>query len=162
MPVEGSYHLEREAWDLFKQASDPEADTYGLRMSGNAWIVWGSWARALQNSGNHMYRAPDQLHWDIFNDGGHRGFAYAVNSILEGVAPEFDQVQSVAGEFGDPFSAGKMATYWTGGGVGGRFRASRIASPGVLAPSRRVIAAAPRTTSRTRVNTAPPRPKRTA
>ena len=118
MPVEGSFHLEREAWDLFMQATDEEAGTYGLRMASNAWIVWGSWARALQNSGNHMYRAPDQLHWDAFNDGGDRGFAYAVNSILEGVAPQFDQLQQVAGEFGDPFSAGKMATYWTGGGVG--------------------------------------------
>ncbi|MYA60433.1 MAG: carbohydrate ABC transporter substrate-binding protein [Chloroflexi bacterium] len=119
MPVEGSYHLEREAADLFAQSSDPEAGTYGVRMSSNAWIVWGSWARALQGSGNHMYRAPDQLHWDIFNDGGDRGFAYAVNTVLDGVAPPFDQVQQIAGEFGDPFSAGKMATYWTGGGVGG-------------------------------------------
>ncbi|MCY3958232.1 MAG: ABC transporter substrate-binding protein [Chloroflexi bacterium] len=118
MPVEGSFHLEREAWDLYMQASDPETGTWGLRMASNAWIVWGSWARALQNSGNHMYRAPDQLHWDIFNDGGDRGFAYAVNSVLEGVAPPFDQLQQIAGEFGDPFSAGKMATYWTGGGVG--------------------------------------------
>ena len=118
MPVEGSFHLEREAWDLYMQASDPEAGTYGLRMASNAWIVWGSWARALQNSGNHMYRAPDQLHWDIFNDGGDRGFTYAVNSVWDGVAPPFDQIQQIAGEFGDPFSAGKMATYWTGGGVG--------------------------------------------
>ena len=71
-----------------------------------------------RTAGITLYRAPDQLHWDAFNDGGDRGFAYAVNSILEGVAPQFDQLQQVAGEFGDPFSAGKMATYWTGGGVG--------------------------------------------
>ena len=29
MPVEGSFHLEREAWDLFMQASDEETGTYG-------------------------------------------------------------------------------------------------------------------------------------
>ncbi len=119
MPVEGSFHLEREAWDLFMQATDPETDTWGLRMGGNAWILWGSWARAMQNSGNHMYRAPNQLEWDIFNDGGDRGFALAVQTITDGVAPAFDQIQSIAGEFGSPFAAGKMARYWTGGGEGG-------------------------------------------
>ena len=118
MPIEGSFHLEREAADLFAQSTDPETGTYGLRMASNAWIVWGSWARAMQNTGNHMYRAPDQLHWDIFNDGGDRGFALAVQTITDGVAPPFDQIQQIAGEFGDPFSAGNMASYWTGGGVG--------------------------------------------
>ena len=118
MPVEGSFHLEREAWDLFAQATDPDAGTFGLQMSSNAWIVWGSWARAMQSSGNHMYRAPDQLHWDLFNDGGGRGFELGINTIAEGLAPAFDDVKRVAGEFGDPFSAGNLARHWTGGGVG--------------------------------------------
>ena len=118
MPVEGSFHLEHHAQDLFAQTTDPETGTYGLRMHPNAWLIWGSWSRAMQNSGNHMYRAPDQLHWDIFNDGGDRGFELAVDTIRSGVAIPLDQIASVAGEFGDPFAAGKQARHWTGGGVG--------------------------------------------
>ena len=122
MPLEGSYHLEREAADLFVQATDPETGTYGLRMHPNAWLIWGSWARAMQNTGNHMYRAPDQLRWDIFNDGGDRGFALAVDTIRSGVAMPLDQIASVAGEAGSPFAAGKQARHWTAGGLGNSIR----------------------------------------
>ncbi len=122
MPVEGSFHLEREAQDLFAQTTDPEAGTYGLRMHSNAWLIWGSWARAMQSSGHHMYRAPDQLHWDVFNDGGDRGFSLAVNTIRDGVAIPLDLIASVTGESGDPFAAGKQARQWTAGGVGNSIR----------------------------------------
>ena len=122
MPLEGSHHLEREAADLFAQATDPETGTYGLRMHPNAWLIWGSWARATQNTGNHMYRAPDQLHWDMFNDGGDRGFALAVDTIRRGVAMPLDQIAAVAGEAGTPFAAGKQARHWTAGGLGNSIR----------------------------------------
>lgn len=122
MPVAGNFHLERQAQDLFAQTTDPEIGTYGLRMHPNAWLVWGSWARAMQNTGNHMYRAPDQLHWDIFNDGGDRGFELAVDSIRSGIAIPLDQIASVAGEAGSPFAAGKQARHWTGGGLGNFIR----------------------------------------
>ncbi|MCY3896637.1 MAG: hypothetical protein OXG17_09250 [Chloroflexi bacterium] len=122
MPVAGNFHLERQAQDLFAQTTDPEIGTYGLRMHPNAWLVWGSWARAMQNTGNHMYRAPDQLHWDIFNDGGDRGFELAVDSIRSGIAIPLDQIASVAGEAGNPFAAGKQARHWTAGGLGNSIR----------------------------------------
>ena len=122
MPVEGSYHLERDAQDLFAQTTDAETGTYGLRMHPNAWLIWGSWARAMQKTGNHMYRAPDQLHWDIFNDGGDSGFQLAVDTIRSGTAMPLDQIASVAGDAGNPFAAGKQARHWTGGGVGDSIR----------------------------------------
>ncbi len=122
MPVAGSFHLEREAQDMFAQTTDPETGTYGLRMHPNAWLIWGSWARAMQDTGNHMYRAPDQLHWDIFNDGGDRGFELAVDTIRSGVAMPLDQIASVAGDAGSPFAAGKQARHWTAGGLGNSIR----------------------------------------
>ena len=118
-PIEGKHHLENEAWDLFRKGTDPEAGTYGLQMHPNPWIVWASWARGTQTSGNHMYRAPDQLTWDLFNDGGDRGFELAIRTLRnEQVAVPLDEIKTVAGAFSDPFSAGKQVRHWTSGGLG--------------------------------------------
>ena len=118
-PIEGKHRLEKEAWDLFMQGTDPEAGTYGLQMHPNPWIVWGSWARGTQVSGNHMYRAPDQLSWDLFNDGGDRGFELAIKTLRDGpIAVPLDNIKTVAGEFSSPFSAGNQVRHWTSGGLG--------------------------------------------
>ena len=108
MPVEGSF-LELGLGPVH-QASDPETDTWGLRMSRLDRLGLGR--APCKTAGITLPRArPVAL--GIFNDGGGRGFAYAVRADGRW-RRRLRQIGRVRG----PVLAGKMASYWTGGGVG--------------------------------------------
>ena len=118
-PTAGKWGLEAEFLDAIKKGTDPSNEVYGLQMNYNGWVVWGSWARATQNSGQHMWRTPDGSRWDIFEDGGDRGYTVAIETIhTHKVAPPLADTKKLSGDVGDPFSAGKVMITWTGGGVG--------------------------------------------
>ncbi|MBM4438404.1 MAG: extracellular solute-binding protein, partial [Actinobacteria bacterium] len=118
-PTEGKYGYLKEFLESLKKVTDASKEQYGIQMHSNGWIVWGTWARALQGSGNHMWRNADATKWDIFNDGGDKGYTLAIDTIHKyKVAPRIEDTKKLAGEIGDPFSAGKLMISWTGGGIG--------------------------------------------
>ena len=116
----GSWGLETDFLEAMKQARDPETDKYGIAAAGGSWPATGWWAIGMSNRDDSMvwYNA-DATHFELFDDGGDRGFRLAIDMIHEyDVAYPPEARERVSGEFGDPFSAGNVFCNVAGGGHG--------------------------------------------
>ena len=119
MPVEGSWGLQTDYLDAMRKVTDPETNTFGIRSNANIWGFWGSWGQAFA-TGQHLYRSADATRFVAFEGGGEVGHQFAVDAIWkEGISNKLEDSNLLAGEFGDPFSAGRVMTQ--GSGSGGNF-----------------------------------------
>ena len=93
--------------DAAKQATDPDNEIYGTRIGGGGDIHY--WTPISWGFGAKQFISSDGTHTEHFDNGGDRGFQFAVDLIhRHGVSPATDAQRELAGEFGDAFSAGKI------------------------------------------------------
>ena len=117
MPSPGSWGLETDFIETAKQASDLETGEWGHWMHAHPALMWGAWSFGLSDNGTRMYRNPEGTHFEAFEDGGDRGYRLAIGTIYDhGVAFPPQDSKQYAGEFGNPYSAGKVLYGFHGGG----------------------------------------------
>ena len=118
-PTKGNWALEGQFLDDLRKATDAEIGQFGLRPNQSAWIQWAPWAWALADDPNLMYRDADENRLTVFDSGGDRGLRLLTKMIHEDkVAHRLEDSKQLSGEFGDPFSAGKVMISINGGAVG--------------------------------------------
>jgi ABC-type glycerol-3-phosphate transport system substrate-binding protein len=103
-----SWTYANEWLEAAKQGTDVDNDIWGTKYGGGGspheWtpIGWGH--------GGKQFISPDGTHTSVFDDGGGKGFQFIVDLIHEHkVSPPVGAQKELSGEFGDPFSAGKIA-----------------------------------------------------
>ena len=108
-PTEGKWGIETELLDAIKQATDPEAGSWGLLASGGWFGPRTDWGWALANDPNLTYRSDDHMRTTMWDSGAVRGIEFMTEAIhTHGVAPPLTDTKELAGEFGDAFSAGRV------------------------------------------------------
>ena len=119
-PSEGSFGLTTDFVENAKKATDPETGDWGKWMHVHPALTWGGWLFGLSDNGTNHFRSADGLHLECFDDGGDKGYRLAIDSIhKDKYAFLPSDAGNFSGEFGDPFSAGKVLYGWHNGGVGG-------------------------------------------
>ena len=115
----GRWGIETEFREANMKARDPETDTWG----GHGNTHWGAyvfWAMAFnENPRAMLHWNEDATHFGAFDNGGERGLQAGVNMALEdqSLFPS-EERKTLSGQFGDPFSAGKILWNRMGGAVG--------------------------------------------
>ena len=118
-PTKGNWQLEGQFLEDLKKATDPDTETFGLWALPHAWLQWGSWAWGLADDPNIMYRSAADNRLTILDSGGDRGLRLIADMVAKHeVAPAWGQRDQLAGEFGDPFAAGRVLIAPNGGAVG--------------------------------------------
>ena len=119
-PSEGSFGLTTDFVETAMKATDAEAGEWGKWMHVHPALTWGGWVFGLSDTGTRHFRSADGLHLECFDEGGDKGYQLAIDSIHKDkyALPPADAGE-FSGEFGDPFSAGKVLYGWHNGGVGG-------------------------------------------
>ena len=118
-PEKGKWGVETEFLEALKQATNPDTGEFGMWMHSFTVIWWIRWAWGLSDTGTRMIRNPEGTHYEVFEDGGDRGYSLAIDMIHKHeVAPTTEGSREVAGEFANPFASGKVLVGWHLGFVG--------------------------------------------
>ena len=132
-PTPGRWGIQTEFLEALQKATNPEEEQWGLLANGSWYGMWNSWGWALADDPNLHYRSADGLRTTMWDSGGDAGIRL-VNDLIHthGAAPPVSETRELAGEFGDPFSAGRVMVR-SAGSVGtfatrikDRFRWSRM------------------------------------
>ena len=119
-PTVGKWGIETEFLETLKKGTDPEIDQFGTRMLSGAWPHGLFLPIALSDREDLMpvYNS-DATRFEAYDEGGDRGLQFIIDMARKHkVAYLPGDYKELAGEFRDPFSAGKQLIWYAGGAVG--------------------------------------------
>ena len=108
-PSPGNWGLEMEFLDALRRLTNRETNQYGLQSSGDMWRYWAGWGRALAYDEDLLYYDETASRMTIFDEGAEKAHDFVIDAIWkERVSNKLSDAKNLSGEFGDPFSAGKL------------------------------------------------------
>lgn len=119
-PTVGKWGIETEYLEALKKGTDPEIGQWGTRGLTGAWPHGLFLPLALSDRDDLMpvYNS-DATRFEAYDEGGDRGLQFIIDMArTHKVSYPPGDYREIAGEFGDPFSAGKQMIWNAGGAVG--------------------------------------------